>query len=138
MSKNREVKTGVFRETSQQQLILNFLLRSGAHLTAEDIFAEVKKNLPKISLATVYRNLKKLEDHNLIVSLSYSKGQTRYEFGSSLHPHFICLKCDDIVHVDMDEMVQLNAQISKRHGVQVEYHKMYFFGLCLYCSKKKS
>ena len=133
-----KTKTNNLRETSQQQLILNYLLRCNDHPAAEDIFQVVRQSLPKISLATVYRNLVKLEDNNLITSYYFFKGKARYEFGVHSHYHFVCATCGRIMHLEIDSLVALNEQVAKRHSLQVNYHQLNFYGHCPACLKVKN
>lgn len=130
-----EIKQKISRQTNQRQLILDYLLRCGQHPTAENIFLVIKQTLPKISLATVYRNLVKLEQDNLITAHSFLKQQTRYEFGVHPHYHFYCQKCHALHHLEIDSLLNLNYEVAARHGVTVNFHQMYFFGLCVSCKK---
>lgn len=133
MLKNNKIN---HRITTQKIVIYNLLLKNSAHLTARQIYQAVQSDLPQISLATVYRNLNKLLSEKKISCLSYNN-QVRYEAKTDNHYHFICTKCDKVMHVNLDEYVELNEQISKRHNVVVQNHQLYFFGLCNNCLKSK-
>ena len=57
------------RMTHQRRIILNYLEKVDTHPTADDIYKEVRKELPKISLGTVYRNLEILSQNGMIKKL---------------------------------------------------------------------
>ena len=60
-------KSSPQRIKTQQQAIFQLVKRSQKHLTADDVYAEVRRTLPRISLATVYRNLEKLVDAGITI-----------------------------------------------------------------------
>jgi Fe2+ or Zn2+ uptake regulation protein len=132
MPKGKEIS---LRNTNQRQIILEYLQRSKAHPTAEQIYKSVRKSLPRISFGTVYRNLKILENQGQIAPLTYCKEYTRYEACVDNHYHFVCQHCDKVIEIQMDEMLELNSQVAKRCNLQVNTHKLFFFGCCQTCSK---
>ena len=123
------------RNTNQRQLIYEFLESSLTHPTAEQIFNGVRKKLPRISFGTVYRNLDTLEKQGSITGLKYSKEHIRYHIGADNHYHFVCEHCDKVENLEMGELFDLNNQVSKRHGVKVNKHSLFFYGLCKDCEK---
>jgi len=137
MVKSSKSKQNLFRDTTQRQLILEYLHRSLAHPTAQEIFRIIKKTLPRVSLSTIYRNLIILEKQGRVSSLSYSKNFTRFELNHGDHYHFICEKCDKVEHVNLDPLLELNSQLARRHDLVVNNHQLTFFGFCQNCQKKK-
>ena len=125
----------LIRNTNQRQLILEFIERSLTHPTAEQVFQAVRKKLPRISFGTVYRNLDILEKQGSITGLKYSKEHVRYQAGPDDHYHFVCEHCDKIENLEMNEMVDLNSQVAKRHSLTVNKHSLFFYGLCEDCKK---
>lgn len=126
------------RMTNQRQVILDYVLAvSLTHPTAEHIFQAVRKKLSRISFGTVYRNLLVLEQMGLVMPLYYSKECARYDAMVDNHYHFVCEHCDKVENVSMEEMIELDKQISRRHDVFVAYHRLYFYGWCGNCRKLK-
>ncbi|NQT50298.1 transcriptional repressor [Candidatus Kuenenbacteria bacterium] len=124
------------RTTNQRQVIFDYIKTTSlSHPTAEVIFESVRKKLPRISFGTVYRNLLVLEDQGLIIPLYYTKDHVRYDAIMENHYHFICQRCDKVENISMEEMLELNKQIAKRHELQIDYHRIYFYGLCGDCKK---
>ena len=126
------------RMTNQRQVILDYVVSASlTHPTAEHIFQAVRKKLSRISFGTVYRNLLVLEQLGMIAPLYYSKECVCYDAIIENHYHFVCRHCDKVENVSLDEMFELNKQISKRHDVQVAYHRLFFYGRCGNCRKLK-
>ena len=124
------------RMTNQRQVIYDYIRdHSLTHPTADRIFQAVRKKLPRISFGTVYRNLGVLEQHGMIVPLYYTKDHVRYDAIIGNHYHFVCRHCDKVDNINMEEMLELNKQIARRHEVTVEGHTMFFYGWCSVCQK---
>ncbi len=66
------------------------------HPTAEELYFELKKNNPKLSLATVYRNLNQLAQNNVIKKIQGLSEQVHYDHNVSEHFHIICTECNKI------------------------------------------
>ena len=73
------------RSTPQREVIYNLLLKKRDHPTAEEVFARAKPDLPMISLATVYNCLEALVQCDLVRTVNFERGPTRY--CPNLHPH---------------------------------------------------
>ncbi len=123
------------RNTKQKTAILQILQHDSTHPTAEMIYRVVKKEIPGISLGTVYRNLQTLEEDGLITELNLNGTQSRYEYKQAAHYHFRCEKCSKVS--DLDEPVDsgIDRKIEMKTGFQVTYHETEFRGLCLKCQK---
>lgn len=123
------------RNTNQRQLIFKYLERTLTHPTAEQIFQNMRKELPHISFGTVYRNLDILEQQGLVSTVIYSKQHVRYQVGPVNHSHFVCSVCDKVENVNVDDLTDLDNQVSLRHKVSVQKHSLTFYGLCCQCQK---
>lgn len=73
------------RSTPQREVVYNVLLKKRDHPTADEVYARVRHDLPSISLATVYNCLETLVQCNLVRSVNFERGPTRY--CPNLHPH---------------------------------------------------
>jgi len=76
------------RSTPQREVVYNVLLEKRDHPTADEVFARVKSELPTISLATVYNCLETLVQCNLVRSVNFERGPTRYCPNLRPHAHF--------------------------------------------------
>ena len=77
----------------QRETILNVLRSTKSHPTAEWVYAETRKTLPSISLATVYRNLNKLAESGEIIRIEGAFEKDRYDADTVPHAHAVCEKC---------------------------------------------
>lgn len=94
---------------------------------------EVHELLPNMDKATVYRNLAKLIDLNIIREVSLKKGIASYELNNIDHQHMICNKCEDIVVLDIDKIEQNIDAVAKRSGFKVQNVSLTVKGLCPNC-----
>ncbi len=121
--KNRQI-----RFTNQKMAIWEYLKGVKTHPSAEDVYNEVKKILPRITLATVYRNLKSMAQEGIVQEISDKI--LRYDGDTSLHAHFICEKCDKIY--DIFGKCGLIKPTSIKVG-KIKKHQIYFYGKCKNC-----
>jgi Fur family transcriptional regulator, peroxide stress response regulator len=90
------LEEGGWRFTRQRAAVFDYLCSVESHPTAEDVYAAVRKQLPKISLATVYKALEALVDCHLANKLSSSDGPARYDCHSDAHYHLRCLETGQV------------------------------------------
>jgi Fur family peroxide stress response transcriptional regulator len=121
------------RVTRQREAILKILSNTISHPTADQIYDEVRKEIPNISKGTVYRNLQVLREGGFISELNLNGTLSRFEVKQESHYHFRCEKCGRVF--DLDEPVdrELDEKISKQTGFRVSHHQTEFRGLCKDC-----
>ena len=85
-----------WRCTRQRAAVFNYLHAVESHPTAEEVYLAVRRQLPKISLATVYKALEALVDSHLADKLATGDGPARYDCHNHAHYHFLCLDSGDI------------------------------------------
>ena len=124
------------RETKQREAILKALRNTRSHPTADQIYDEVRIDIPNISKGTVYRNLQVLQDDGAITELKLNDTLSRYEVKQKSHYHFRCEKCGRVSDIDMPVDKELDQQVEKGTGLKVSYHQLEFRGLCKDCQKK--
>lgn len=117
------------RETMQKRVILDFLLKTKTHPTADEIFFNARERLPKISLATVYRNLKILKQEGKILELRLDKSM-RFDANLKPHDHFVCNKCGKVF--DLDQNVEISPKDSK---MKYSRYAVAFYGICKDCKR---
>lgn len=124
------------RMTNQREMILQELKRSKDHLTADELYERVKKKMPRISLATVYRNLEILSEIGLIAKLEVSGRQKRFDWETHEHDHVHCIKCNRVDNLNLDRN-ELDAIAPKNiGGYQITGYRLEFSGICERCAKK--
>lgn len=84
------------KATHQRIEILRELVATQEHPDAETICARVRQRIPTISLDTVYRTLRMLEDKRVIARVGSMWDRTRFDANTDRHHHFICCECGTI------------------------------------------
>ena len=120
--------------TPQRIAIIEFLELNNLHPSAEDIYNNIKKKYPTLSVATVYNTLDKLVEIGEVVKLTISNdNKSNYEYNLTPHHHFYCKKCRKIYDISL-ECKYTTANNIDGHEIQ-EIHG-YFKGICINCLNK--
>jgi Fur family peroxide stress response transcriptional regulator len=120
----------------QRTLVLETLLKHRDHPTADDLYREVKEDLPQISLGTVYRNLKKLAENGVISRISVPDSPDRYDPHTGMHPHFICTGCGTVEDLPDDITVpEIRGDSGWFKGREIHGSVFQLYGLCRKCGK---
>ena len=85
----------MIRYSKQREEILSNLSARSDHPTAEMIYDSVRRDLPRISLGTVHRNLREMADNREILSFTIN-GKEHFDGNASLHLHLVCTHCGEI------------------------------------------
>jgi Fur family ferric uptake transcriptional regulator len=123
--------------TGQRKLILDAFLNNERHISAEELYDQLKRENPGIGLATIYRTLKLLSECGLANELHFSNGVTRYEhlFGHEHHDHLICLNCGKYIEVVEPAIEELQEKLARKNNFQVLRHRMELYGICQECTR---
>jgi Fur family transcriptional regulator, peroxide stress response regulator len=128
-------ETGV-RITPQRHAILEYLIDSMSHPTADEIYKALEGKFPNMSVATVYNNLRVFKEVGLVKELTYGDASSRFDFVTTDHYHVICEKCGTIVdfhYPGLNEVEQLASHVT---GFKVNQHRMEVYGECPQCTAK--
>lgn len=120
--------------TKQRELILEAVMQSMAHPTADELFHDIRPKLPTISLATVYRNLNLLAEDGRIRKISMPGMPDRFDWRTAPHDHFLCRCCGRVYDFTLSQ--PLEEQISAASDMQVESYSLVARGLCRDCLRK--
>ncbi len=123
------------RMTNQREMILRELKKSKGHLTADELYERVKKYMPRISLATVYRNLEILSDVKMIRKLEISGRQKRFDSELEDHDHIYCVECQRIDNLDIGQK-HVELPVGDTHGYTITGRRLEVTGLCPKCQEK--
>ena len=137
-----DLKKKGYKLTPQRRAIVDTIVdNEGKHLTAEEIYDEVKKNCPEIGLATVYRTILLLEEIGVVSKLHLNDGCSRYELVHSdethRHHHLICNVCNDVIEVEDDLLEDIEETIEKEYKFKILDHALKFYGICKKCQKEQ-
>ena len=118
----------------QRQEILDFLIESYDHPTAEEVYKEVKERGSTASKGTVYRNLNFLVEKGIIEKVSMSNGADRYDYKKTPHNHAICVKCNTVFDFEYDfNMKKISKEISKQVKIEKLSEYVTVQGICKKC-----
>ena len=137
-----ELKSKEYKLTPQRMTILRvFLDNAGGHVSAEELYAMVKKENPDIGLATVYRTLDLLAEMGILMKMDFGDGKARFEMSDREvhhHHHLICLNCGKVEEFDLDLLETLEESIENKTGFEIVDHRLKFYGYCGECKGKVS
>ncbi|WP_291941242.1 transcriptional repressor [Cetobacterium sp.] len=123
--------------SKQRELILNYILNSHEHLTADTIYADLKKDNPELSLGTVYRNLTKLTEIGAIKKVSLPNQVDKFDKNLEPHAHFICDECGSITDINIPEVDKFLNKISKDEDISIRKYDLTLNGTCKKCKSKE-
>ena len=132
----QQLKNKGVRFTPQRQAILEFLLETKSHPTADEIYHHVKEKFIGVSLGTIYNTLNMLKEHGYVLELSYGDMSSRFDGDISSHYHIACSRCGIVTDyfcplVDMDQLAM------KDTGYLITGHRLEFYGVCPGCQANK-
>jgi Fur family transcriptional regulator, peroxide stress response regulator len=122
------------RYTEQRSAVYRFLLETATHPTADDVFTTVRRQIPDISLATVYKALETLVGCGLAAKLTYGDGSARYDGCTDPHPHARCLKCGAVLDVPGRLDGAVLDGLGSPAGFAVAGYRLELVGLCGGCA----
>jgi len=124
------------RERTTQQLVATYdaLIAACDHPTAEQLLKRVRRQLPRVSLGTVYRNLEKLRAQGRLRVLHLGRGVARYDAVLTNHDHFFCEGCGVVADVEGAGASGTFARLSGE-GYVVRTARVSLLGLCPSCAR---
>lgn len=121
------------RRTRQLEVIWEAVKGEMSHPTADQIYDRVRRDMPHISLGTVYRNLQKLAADGKLQILNIDRTQ-HFDPLLKKHPHFICESCGKVYDVTLDRSDEAAPALSPETGFTVTSHQLSLYGTCEMCS----
>jgi Fur family transcriptional regulator, ferric uptake regulator len=123
------------KQSRQRNLIVEAFFAMGGHVPVEAVVARVREQDARVSVATVYRTMKLLVESGLATARHFGDGQTRYEpaMRRHHHDHLICTTCGAIVEFESERIEELQDRVARRHGFEVEHHRLEIYGRCARC-----
>ena len=119
--------------TKYAKKILEIVEQSNEHMTAEQVFMELRRSCPKVVLATVYNNLNRLWQEERIRKVSVEGMPDRYD-RILRHDHLLCKECGRLLDIDLGDMT---AQLEEKVGASILSYDLKLVYLCDECRKKK-
>jgi Fur family peroxide stress response transcriptional regulator len=119
--------------TPQRLAVLSVLESRRDHPTAEQIYHEVRQQVPAISFNTVYKTLEVLCKKGLILKVNPLHEVARYDIETENHAHLICRECHFIVDLHDEVAPPPSIPLEAQAGFRIEWHSLIYWGLCPQC-----
>ncbi len=117
-------------------MVVDALHSVDQHISAEEIFAQVRARYPYANISTVYRTLELLKELGLVTEIALGDGRVRYHPAEKgHHHHLVCQKCGSMI--DLPELVLLSLEeaLSRDYQFKADLKHLAIFGLCAKCEK---
>ena len=126
-------KKAGLKVTHQRTAVYSLLAGTESHPTPEDIYSKIRKDLPSISLATVYKILDMFNKHGFLRKVSTEGQVARYDANNSPHHHMVCSKCGDIRDVEISQDQNGMVAAPALEGFNVTGYDVIYHGTCYNC-----
>ncbi|WP_263622136.1 peroxide-responsive transcriptional repressor PerR [Halobacillus litoralis] len=126
------------RITPQRHAVLEYLLNSMTHPTADEIYKALESKFPNMSVATVYNNLRVFREIGLVRELTYGDSSSRFDCNTTDHYHIICESCGKIVDFHYPSLNEVESLAEQVTGFNVSHHRMEVYGTCSDCQSENT
>ena len=124
-----------FRITPQRMAIVDYLLKTEDHPSADHIHKVVRKRYPMVSLSTVYKTLYLLKEKNLVNEIEVG-GESRFDAHTDDHINIVCIKCGKIDDVDEETLKDIQLKAAKKSKYLILKSSFELHGYCSSCKSK--
>lgn len=132
----KQMSTSKHRRVTKQFCHVLEALQSLKHPTADEVYELVRKEMPNISLGTVYRNLEQLSSFGMIQKLKGTDRQCRFDLEIKPHDHIRCCRCGVVVDVPAVVSQKCHIAFPQVGGFNLMTYTLEFQGVCDQCQKK--
>ncbi len=123
-----------YRLTPQRLMVVQAVETADSHISAEEIYLQIRAIYPHMNISTVYRTLELLGELGLVTETDMGDGRVRYHsIGKGHHHHLVCQKCGATIDVEESTLSPLWDEIGQRYHFEVDMKHLALFGLCSKC-----
>jgi len=127
-----------YKATSQRIAICRLVLSSREHPTAQEIYRNVKRVHPTVSLATVYKTLQVLKELRLIQELPLPQSEARFDSNVSPHLNAVCLQCGNVSDVKDQSLSNVVSRAASKTKFKVTGQRFDLYGVCDKCARRRT
>ena len=133
------LKRNSLKMTRQRRLIVDTFLSTDGHLSADELYEEVRKKDPGIGFTTVFRTLKAMTECGLARETDLNDGRIRFErlYRRPKHHHIVCQECHKTIEFFSPELEELQASIASEYGLKPVQQRLQIYGICKECQEKR-
>lgn len=124
-----------FRITPQRVAILDYLLKTDDHPSAESIHKIIKKKYPMVSLSTVYKTLDLLKEKKLVNEIEV-EGEARFDAHTDSHINLVCMNCGKIDDLDEESLNEIQSRAARKSKYHILKGSFELFGYCGNCKSQ--
>ncbi|MGC8502908.1 Fur family transcriptional regulator [Desulfurella sp.] len=121
-------------KVTPQRLHILSLIKQFGHMDIDELYLQIKKNYPYMSLATIYKNISVMVENGILNEIKIAQQKTKYELLADFHAHFICTNCKKIEDLDID----ISCILKGFDQASVQSVQLQIYGICNACQKKKN
>ncbi|MFC1904473.1 Fur family transcriptional regulator [Chloroflexota bacterium] len=122
------------RATNQRALILEIIRRGRGHLDADEVYRQAREKQPRLSLSTVYRNLRALKKLGLIEEVHFDESHHHYEMKPTAeHHHLVCLNCGRVIEFKSPLSKYLKRNVTEAKDFDITGTEIRATGYCSRC-----
>ncbi len=139
MSCHKVLQQQGYRLTPQRVMVVEAIHNADEHISAEEIYAQMKARYPYANISTVYRTLELLEELGLVTKTDFGEGHVRYHHvEKSHHHHLVCQKCGTVIDLGGSALLPLQERLLEDYKFQADLRHLAIFGLCANCQRKET
>tara|TARA_B100000963_G_scaffold98847_1_gene85423 strand:+ start:631 stop:1038 length:408 start_codon:yes stop_codon:yes gene_type:complete len=116
------------RMTSQRQIIIQVIEESDDHPDVDQLYLRAVEFDNTISIATVYRTVKLLEEAGLLERLEFGDGRSRYEEAGEHHEHLVDIETGEVHEFYNEKLEMLKTEIAREMGYDLIDHRLELYG----------
>jgi Fur family peroxide stress response transcriptional regulator len=124
-----------FRITPQRIAIVDYLLNTQEHPSAEQVHKVVQKKYPMVSLSTVYKTLELLKEKKIVNEIEV-EGEARFDANTDTHLNLVCMKCGKIEDADENSLNEIQSRAAKKSKYLILKGSFELYGYCNTCKAK--
>ncbi len=130
------LKENGLKATFQRTNILEVIDKHG-HMSVEDIYEEVMKVHPSLSLATIYKNIILMQENAILVEVPIAGEKSKYELAKADHMHLICTECGEVEDkMCLDKTDTVFHQLTEEEHFKLNRRQVNLYGVCENCQKE--
>jgi len=124
------------RLTPQRRALLERLVESGDHPSAEQLYARVHRKLPGLSRATVFRILEQFVASGIIAKACHPGRSARFDVRTELHHHLVCLRCESMTDIFNDTLDRVALPDTTAYNFDIVDFRVQLRGYCKKCQRQ--
>ena len=125
------------KSTRQRERIVRAFFAAGRHISAEELYHQIRAQEPSIGLVTVYRTLKLLRQAGMATERKFGDTYARFDPNPAdwTHHHLICTRCGKIREFQDATLRDLGAKVARSQGFTVSEQRLELYGICRDCAR---